>query len=79
VEGAVDRVIRRCAEHVEERPLRIALVEDIRRTVGFRAHVWALTDPETEVGTSPFADVPAEVLPKLPQLLRCRYLTTVNR
>ena len=77
--GAVDRVTRRCAEHHEERPLRIALVEDIRRTIGFGAHVWALTDPETEVGISPHADVPPEVFRDLPGLIRRRYLTTVNR
>ncbi|MGH9276248.1 MAG: helix-turn-helix transcriptional regulator [Acidimicrobiales bacterium] len=77
--GLLDRVTRRCAEHVEERLLRIALVEDIRQTVSFGAHVWALTDPETEVGTSPFADVPQEAVRELPRLIRCRYLTLVNR
>jgi DNA-binding CsgD family transcriptional regulator len=77
--GAVDRVTRRCTEHHDERPLRIALVEDIRRTIGFGAHVWALTDPETEVGVSPHADVPPEVFRDLPGLIRRRYLTTVNR
>jgi DNA-binding NarL/FixJ family response regulator len=41
--------------------------------------VWALTDPETEVGTSPLADVPPEVFRDLPGLIRRRYLTTVNR
>jgi DNA-binding CsgD family transcriptional regulator len=68
-----------CAEAGEERPLRIALVEEIRRTVGFRAHVWALTDPETEVATSPLADVPPAVFQELPHLIRCRYATPVNR
>ena len=61
--GAVDRITRMCAQHDEERPLRIALVEEIRRTVSFGAYVWALTDPETEVGTSPLADVPQRRLP----------------
>lgn len=40
-------------------------------------HAWLLTDPETEVGTGPLADVPC--LPELPRLIRLKYLTTVNR
>ncbi|MBW3651159.1 MAG: helix-turn-helix transcriptional regulator [Actinobacteria bacterium] len=36
-----------------------------------------LTDPETEVGCAPLADVPC--LPELPRLIRLKYLTTVNR
>ena len=35
----------------------------LRRTVGFDAYSWLMTDPETAVGTAPLADVPC--LPEL--------------
>jgi DNA-binding NarL/FixJ family response regulator len=38
-----------------------------------------LTDPATRVGTSPLADVPMLPWPRLPDLIRARYLTTLNR
>jgi DNA-binding CsgD family transcriptional regulator len=75
----IDRIVRRCGEHTDERPLRIALVDDLRQAIPFGAHVWALTDPETGVGISPVAAVPAEAEAALPRLIRSRYLTTVNR
>jgi DNA-binding CsgD family transcriptional regulator len=59
--------------------LRIALVEDFRVRVPFRAYVWALLDPETEVGTAPLAEVPQPLMAELPGIVRRRYLTTVNR
>jgi len=75
-----EQVARRCRDHdSEERPLRIALVEDLRRRVPFRAHVWALIDPETEVATAPVATVPDVLMAQLPGMVRRRYLTTVNR
>jgi DNA-binding CsgD family transcriptional regulator len=75
-----DAISRRCREyHGDDRPLRIALVEDIRARVPFRAHVWALLDPETEVGTAPLAEVPQPLMAQLPGIVRRRYLTTVNR
>jgi DNA-binding NarL/FixJ family response regulator len=57
--------------------LRIALLDEIRRTSPFEAYAWLLTDPDTEVGTAPLADVPC--LPELPRLIRLKYLTSVNR
>ena len=45
----------------------------------FIAHVWALTDPETEVAISPFAIVPDPVMARLPDIVRHRYLTSINR
>ena len=45
--------------------------------VDFDAYAWLLTDPETEVGSAPLADVPC--LPELPRLIRLKYLTSVNR
>jgi DNA-binding NarL/FixJ family response regulator len=57
--------------------LRVALVEEIRASVGFDAYAWLLADPETEVGCAPLAVVPC--LPELPDLIRLKYLTPVNR
>ncbi len=57
--------------------MRVALIEEIRRAVGFDAYAWLLADPETEVGCAPLAVVPC--LPELPDLIRLKYLTTVNR
>ena len=45
--------------------------------VRFEAYSWLLTDPETEVGSAPLADVPC--LPELPRLIRLKYLTPLNR
>lgn len=43
----------------------------------FDAYAWLLTDPETEVGSDPLADVPW--LPELPRQIRLKYMTPVNR
>lgn len=45
--------------------------------IGFDAYAWLLTDPSTEVGSSPVADVPW--LGELPQQIRLKYLTPLNR
>jgi DNA-binding CsgD family transcriptional regulator len=76
---ALEVIERLSAQHAEERPLRIALTEEIRSCVPFGSFVWALTDPETQVAISPFAVVPDPVLHELPRLIRVRYLTAVNR
>lgn len=75
----VQRAERLCSEHDEERLMRIALIEELRRSVAFGPYVWAVTDPETEVGSSPLADVPEHVMAGLPRLIRLRYLTAINR
>lgn len=75
-----EQVRRLCHRRTgDERSLRIALVEEFRRRVPFRAHVWALIDPETEVATAPLATVPDALMVQLPGVVRRRYLTTVNR
>ncbi|HEV2069941.1 MAG TPA: hypothetical protein VGR26_09120, partial [Acidimicrobiales bacterium] len=74
---AVERVARVCGAHHEARGLRLAVLDEIRRAAGFDAYSWLLTDPETEVGCAPLADVPC--LPELPRLIRLKYLTAVNR
>lgn len=57
--------------------MRLALLDEIRGAVRFDAYAWMLTDPETEVGCAPLADVPC--LPELPRLIRLKYLTPINR
>ena len=57
--------------------LRGRLLDAVREAVAFDAYVWLLTDPVTCVGAAPLADVPC--LPELPQLIRSKYLTAVNR
>jgi DNA-binding NarL/FixJ family response regulator len=61
----------------DERGLRLEVLQRIRRVVGFSSYAWLLTDPVTEVGSSPLADVPC--LPELPRLIRLKYATPVNR
>ncbi|HUR23096.1 MAG TPA: LuxR C-terminal-related transcriptional regulator [Acidimicrobiales bacterium] len=74
---SVERVLRICRQHDEARGLRLALLDELRVAVGFDAYSWLLTDPETEVGCAPLADVPC--LPELPRLIRLKYLTATNR
>jgi DNA-binding CsgD family transcriptional regulator len=61
----------------DARTLRLRLLDEIRHAVGFDSYAWLLTDPETSVGSAPLADVPC--LPELPQLIRLKYLTDINR
>lgn len=73
----VERVVRACGSHDDQRSLRLAVLDEIRSVVGFDAYAWLLTDPETEVGAAPLADVPC--LLELPSLIRLKYQTIVNR
>ncbi|GAB3198748.1 LuxR C-terminal-related transcriptional regulator [Geodermatophilus arenarius] len=75
--AARERVERICAAGADARTLRLRLLAELRRAVGFDAYAWVLTDPETRVGCGPLADVPC--LPELPRLIRLRYLTALNR
>lgn len=80
-----DPRIRRAAERIESvgrdyvdaRGLREALLGEIARRVEFDAYAWVLTDPETEVGSDPLAEVPC--FDELPRLIRLKYSTDVNR
>jgi len=74
---AAERVARLCDEPTGDRPLRIAVLDELRRAVGFDWYAWLLTDPETEVGSAPVADTPSVV--DLPRLIRSKYLTATNR
>jgi DNA-binding CsgD family transcriptional regulator len=57
--------------------VRLDLLDELRRAIGFDAYAWLLTDPETAVGSALLADVPC--LSELPRLIRLKYLTTINR
>ncbi len=75
---AVERIVRVCGTTTADaRSLRLAVLDEIRRVVTFDAYAWLLTDPETEVGCAPLADVPC--LPELPRVIRLKYLTPLNR
>jgi DNA-binding CsgD family transcriptional regulator len=74
---ATERVATTCRAHNDAHALRLAVLDEVRRVVPFDAYSWLLTDPETEVGIAPLADVPC--LPELPKLIRLKYLTPVNR
>jgi hypothetical protein len=52
------RVVRICDSVGDALTLRLRLVEEIGRVVGFDAYAWLMTDPETSVGSAPLADVP---------------------
>ena len=74
---AVARIEQLCSSELEERSLRTEILAVLRPAIGFDAHVWLLTDPVSTVGHGPHADVPC--LPQLPQAIRLKYATTVNR
>lgn len=74
--AAIERVGAGCTDG---RLLRRQLLEEIRRHVEFDAYTWVLTDPETEVGADPLAEVPGSLLPELPLLIRLKYSTRLNR
>lgn len=78
LDRAVGRVGRVAEASIDDaRTIRLVLLDELRHAVGFGAHAWLLTDPETEVGCAPVADVPC--LPELPRLIGLKYRTAVNR
>jgi DNA-binding CsgD family transcriptional regulator len=70
-------VVALCERIDDARDLRLALLEEVHRLVAFDSFAWLLTDPTSEVGTAPIADVPC--LPELPRLIRLKYATETNR
>ena len=74
---ARESVLRICRGGADARTLRLEVLAALRRAIGFDAYAWLITDPETSVGCAPLADVPC--LPRLPELIRLKYLTAVNR
>lgn len=75
--GAVRSISNACASVRDDRALRLAILGEIRRVIAVDAYAWLLTDPVTEVGCAPLAEVPSSV--DLPHLIRLKYLTPVNR
>jgi len=75
--AARDRIERICASGLDPRALRVRVIAELRRAVGFEAYAWLLTDPQTWVGAAPLAHIPD--LADLPRLIRAKYLTEVNR
>jgi DNA-binding CsgD family transcriptional regulator len=78
-EDLVRRAGRLCAAPLSARALRERLLDEIRPSIPYDGHVFALTDPVTNVATSPHADVPGLPWDRLPELIRWRYQTEVNR
>jgi DNA-binding CsgD family transcriptional regulator len=76
-EVVLERIERICAAGGDPTGLRVRLLDEVRRAMGYDAYAFVLTDPETSVGVAPLAHVPH--LPDLPRLIRLKYLTTVNR
>ncbi|WP_243754274.1 helix-turn-helix transcriptional regulator [Labedaea rhizosphaerae] len=72
-----DRVERLCAAATEATALRRDVLDALRRVVGFDAYAFVLTDPETEVGVQPLAELP--VPSDIPKVIRAKYQSTVNR
>src|SRR5690606_5601233 len=68
---------QQCERITDARELRLALLDELHRLVPFDWFAWLLTDPSSEVGTAPIADVPCP--PDLPRLIRLKYATTTNR
>jgi DNA-binding CsgD family transcriptional regulator len=82
VPGADDllrRVESACHGQLSAKQLVERLLALVRPKIPFDGHVFAMTDPVTRVGTSPHADVPMLPWPRLPEIIRWRYLTLVNR
>jgi DNA-binding NarL/FixJ family response regulator len=74
---AAERVSRLCAGQDDALTLRRSLLDELGRCMAIDHYAWLLTDPETEVGCAPLADVPS--VEELPRLIRLKYLTPLNR
>lgn len=70
-------VLQHCRSGLGARPLRIAVIEELRRAIDFEGYVWVLTDPVTCVGVDPLADVPG--VSDLAKTIRLKYATSLNR
>lgn len=73
----VGHVAALCRAAPDSRSLRVAVLEAMRSSLTFDAYAWLLTDPASEVGTSPVADVPW--FEELPRQIRLKYQTPLNR
>lgn len=71
------RIERACRGDLDERRLRVAVLEELRSFVSFDAYAWLLTDPVTCVGWSPVAELPT--LADLPDVIAAKYLSDLDR
>jgi DNA-binding CsgD family transcriptional regulator len=75
----LQRIEKLCQAELASKALREQVLNVLRERMGFDAHVFMLTDPQSKVVTSPLADVPMLPWPRLPELIRWRYPTPINR
>ena len=54
----LDRIRGICERDLDERSLRQAVLAELRLGIPFDAYAWLLTDPETNVGSAPLAEIP---------------------
>jgi DNA-binding CsgD family transcriptional regulator len=78
-EDLVRRVEDACRDLLSAKALRERVLDLLRPVVPYDAHVFALTDPVTLIATAPHADVPMLPWERLPEIIRWRYLTPLNR
>lgn len=76
---ALARIERLRRATLSPKALREQVVAQVRHIVRCDAYLFALTDPVTRIATSPLADMPMLPWPRLPELIRWRYQTTVGR
>ncbi|WP_067829529.1 helix-turn-helix transcriptional regulator [Nocardia inohanensis] len=74
-----DRIERHDRDAHTAKRFRELVLADLRTALPCQGHVFALTDPVTKVATAPLADVPGLEWPRLPELIRARYLTPRSR
>jgi DNA-binding CsgD family transcriptional regulator len=74
---ARERIVALGTAGLVDRELRREVLAVLRGALNFDAYVWLLTDPVTEVGSAPLADVPC--VTELPALIKAKYATSVNR
>jgi DNA-binding CsgD family transcriptional regulator len=68
---------RACTAALDDSALRLEILAQLQRGIGYDAYAWPLTDPVTAVGQAALADVPC--LPDLPELIRLKYASRINR
>lgn len=78
-EDLVRRIERANSELLSAKALRERVLDAVRKVLAFDGHVFTLTDPVTLVATSPHADVPMLPWDRLPETIRWRYQTQLNR
>jgi DNA-binding CsgD family transcriptional regulator len=76
---ALSRIEQLCSAGLDERTLRIRLLDVLASAIPHSSYVFLLTDPVTCVGASPIATIQGLGLERLPALILSKYLTQVNR